>query len=231
MAGVSRLQYANEIRLIRVMCSGKVDLSYIFRAFMNSMDGVFVGACRLGECNYITHGNYSALKNVLIAKKIMKFIGIDPNRLRIRFMNSSDGQKFAEYVNEFISTVRKLGPIGSEMNGNRNGLKVKLEAVQRIVPYLRLVERERLRTQFKTEEEHIKFFESEDVNRLIKELVYDKLTMSEIMALLREKALSTGDLAKEVGLSPSEVSRYVNTLSRQGLVRYDYGLRAYRLAN
>ena len=61
MAGVSRLQYSTEIRLIRVMCSGRVDLEFVLRAFSNGMDGVFVGGCRLNECNYITHGNYDAL--------------------------------------------------------------------------------------------------------------------------------------------------------------------------
>lgn len=212
------------------MCSGKVDLSYIFRAFMNGMDGVFVGACRLGECNYITHGNYSALKNVLIAKKIMKYIGIDPERLWIRFMNSSDGQKFAEYVNAFISKISKLGPLGSENPQNGNGLKLKLEAAQRIVPYLRLVERERLRTNFKTEEEHKLFFESEDVNRLIKELVEEKLTMAQIMELVKEKTRSIGEIAKEVSLTPSEAAKYLGILSKQGFVRFDPSLKGYALA-
>lgn len=226
MAGVSRLQYTNEIRLIRVMCTGKVDLSYIFRAFQNGMDGVFVGACRLGECNYITHGNYSALKNVLIAKKILAHIGVEPERVTIRFMNSSDGQKFVEYVNEFTNTVRKLGPLGSK-NGR---LKVRLEATQRIVPFVRLVERERLRTSFKTEEEHLEYFEREDINRLIKDLVLDRLTMSEIMGLLRQKTLSTSQIAEETGLSSSEVAKYVNFLTKQGLINYDVAQKAYALA-
>jgi F420-non-reducing hydrogenase iron-sulfur subunit len=230
MAGVSRLQYATDIRLIRVMCSGKVDLSYIFRAFMNGMDGVFVGACRLGECNYITHGNYSALKNVLIARKIMGYIGIDPERLWIRFMNSSDGQKFAENINAFISKISKLGPLGSENPQNGNGLKPKLEAVQRIVPYLRLVERERLRASLKTEEEHRLFFEREDINKLIRELVYEKLTMAQIMELLKEKTLSIGEIAKEVALTPSEAAKYLGLLSKQGFVRFDQGLKGYGLA-
>jgi len=69
LAGVSRLQYTNEMRLIRVMCSGRVDLEFLLRAFSNGQDGVFVGGCRLGECNYVTHGNYDALANVHLCKK------------------------------------------------------------------------------------------------------------------------------------------------------------------
>lgn len=91
MAGVSRLQYATDIRLIRVMCSGRVDLEFILRAFKKGADGVFIGGCRLDECNYITHGNYDALSNVLILKKIMAHIGLIPERLKIEFMSSGDG--------------------------------------------------------------------------------------------------------------------------------------------
>lgn len=230
MAGVSRLQYTNEIRLIRVMCSGKVDLSYIFRAFSNGMDGVFVGACRLGECNYITHGNYSALKNVLIAKQILEHMGIEPERVTIRFMNSSDGQRFAKYVNEFTNTISQLGPISVKGASNGQKLAEKFEAVQRIVPFVRLVERERLRTSFKTEEEHIDYFQREDTKRLLRELVVDKLTLSEIMGLLRGRPLSTPEIAKAVGLSSSEVARYINLLSKQGFISYDEVKKGYTLA-
>src|SRR5271157_4601970 len=99
MAGVSRLQYTTEIRLIRVMCSGRVDLSFVLRAFSNGMDGVFIGGCRLNECNYITHGNYHALNMVLLSKKLMEHLGLSPERLRIAFMSSGEGLLFAEVVN------------------------------------------------------------------------------------------------------------------------------------
>ena len=94
MAGVSRLQYSTEIRLIRVMCSGRVDLEFVLRAFSNGMDGVFVGACRLNECNYITHGNYDALNMVLLCRKILEHIGLNPERLSIEFMSSGEGILF-----------------------------------------------------------------------------------------------------------------------------------------
>ncbi len=101
MAGVSRLQYSTRMRLIRVMCSGRVDLEFIVRAFSNGADGVFIGGCRLNECNYITHGNYGALSNVLIFRKIMDHIGLNPDRLRIDFMTSGDGIILANVTNDF----------------------------------------------------------------------------------------------------------------------------------
>jgi len=112
MAGVSRLQYATEIRLVRVMCSGRVDLEFVLRAFSNGMDGVFIGGCRLNECNYITHGNYDALSMVLLCKKIMAHIGLNPERLRIEFMTSGEGNLFTEVVDEFSKNVMDLGPLG-----------------------------------------------------------------------------------------------------------------------
>src|SRR4030043_1839493 len=102
MAGVSRLQYTTEMRLIRVMCSGRVDLEFVLRAFSNGMDGVFIGGCRLNECNYITHGNYNALNMVLLCRKIMEQIGLNPDSIRTEFMYSAEGSRFAETVNDFI---------------------------------------------------------------------------------------------------------------------------------
>ena len=83
MAGVSRLQYSSEIRLLRVMCSGRVDLEFILRAFLNGQDGVLIGGCNLDECNYTTHGNYDALSTTHLCRKLMAHIGLNPKRLRI----------------------------------------------------------------------------------------------------------------------------------------------------
>src|SRR5512137_2204648 len=101
MAGVSRLQYTTEAKLIRVMCSGRVDLEFVLRAFSNGMDGVFMVGCRLNECKYITQGNYHALNMVLLCRKIMERIGLNPERLKIEFMSSAEGIIFAEVMNDF----------------------------------------------------------------------------------------------------------------------------------
>ncbi len=74
------------------MCSGRVDLEFILRAFSNGQDGVFIGGCKLDECNYVTHGNYDALANTYITKRILEHIGLNPERLRIEFMTGADGK-------------------------------------------------------------------------------------------------------------------------------------------
>ena len=212
------------------MCSGRVDLEYIFRAFSNGTDGIFIGGCRLNECNYITHGNYDALSNVLLCRRIMEHIGLNPERLRIEFMSSGDGILLAEVINDFCKKVEKIGPLGKSEGIDEKGLKFKLEAVTKLIPYVKLVERERLRVPIKSEEDYNQFFASDEVNRLINELIIDKLTISQIMLLLREKPLSTGEMSDILGLNPSEVSRHMNSSSRHGLVRYDESRKRFALA-
>jgi len=230
MAGVSRLQYTTEIRLIRVMCSGRVDLEFVLRAFSNGMDGVFIGGCRLNECNYITHGNYDALSMTLLCKKIMEHIGLNPERLRIEFMSSGEGILLTEVINDFVNEVEELGPLGKSEGIDENGLNFKLEAVTKLVPYIKLVERERLRVPSRSEEAYNKFFISDEVNRLFNELIGDKLAISQIMLLLREKPLPTVEISKILGLNPSEISRHMNSSSRQGFIRYDENQKCYTLA-
>jgi len=229
MAGVSRLQYATNMRLIRVMCSGRVDLEHILRAFSNGADGVFIGGCRLNECNYITHGNYDALGNVLIFRKIMAHIGLNPDRLRIEFMSSGDGLILADVITNFCEQTEEIGPLGKSEGMDENILKFKLEAVSKLIPYIKLVERERLRVPHKSEDAYRDFFASDNVNQLFKELIVDKLAVSQILLLLREQPLSTGEMSEKLGLNPSDISKYMNTSTRHGMVRFDKSQKRYEL--
>ena len=191
---------------------------------------MFIGGCRLNECNYITQGNYDALGNTLLSKKIMEHIGLNPERLRIEFMSSSDGVFLAETMNDFSKKIKELGPLGKGEGLDEKGLKFKLDAVRKLIPYIRLVERERLRVPLKSEEAYNKFFASDDVNRIFKDLVLDKVAISQIMSLLREKPLSTGEMSEILGLTPSEITRHVNSSSRQGLISYDENRKCFTLA-
>ncbi len=211
------------------MCSGRVDLEFVFRALSKGMDGVFIGGCRLNECNYVTHGNYHALSMVLLCRKIMEHIGLDPARLRIAFMSAGEGTLFVEAINDFVKKVKELGPLGRGEGTGEQALKLKLEAVTRLIPYIRLVERERLRVPVKSEEAYREFFASDGVNKVIDETIMDKLAISQIVSLLRESALPTGEIAKMLGLTPSEASKYLNHSSRQGLVWYDQSRKCFAL--
>ena len=171
MAGVSRLQYTTETKLIRVMCTGRVDLEFVIRAFLNGMDGVFIGGCHLNECNYITHGNYHALSMVHLCKKLMEHIGLNPERLRIDWCDSGEGVRFAKIMNEFGRKVRELGPLGTGEGMDREELKSKLEEVARLVPYIKLVKREKLASRLENEKAYDGLFTTDEVNELFSEVV------------------------------------------------------------
>src|SRR4030043_2339784 len=170
MAGVSRLQYTTETRLIRVMCSGRVDLEFVLRAFSNGMDGVLIGGCRLNECNYITHGNYDALNMVLLCRKIMEHIGLNPERLRIEFMSSAEGILFAEVMSEFGNKVNKLGPLGKGEGIDKEELKSKLAEIVKLVPYIKVVKNEKLGTRLQNIEEYDKLFTKDEIDKLFSEV-------------------------------------------------------------
>jgi F420-non-reducing hydrogenase iron-sulfur subunit len=211
------------------MCSGRVDLEFLLRAFSNGQDGVFVGGCKLDECNYITHGNYDALANVYLCRKIMERVGLNPERLRIEFMSGADGNLLADVTNDFIRQVKGLGPLGKGEDLDLEELNFRINAARKLVPYIKLVERERLRIPLKSKEAYHEFFTSEKFDRLFDELIGDQLAVSQIMSLLQKKPLSTGEMAKALGLNPSEVAKYIHSSSRQGLIRYDESAKSYAL--
>ena len=152
------------------MCSGRVDLEFVLRAFANGMDGVFIGGCRLNECNYITHGNYDALNMVLLCKKIMEHLGLDPERLRIQFMSSGDGIIFSEAVDEFTRTVKALGPLGQSEQIDADEFKSRLQEVRKLVPYIKIAKRAKLKSRLEDPQEYEGFFTREEIDRLLAEV-------------------------------------------------------------
>ncbi|MBW1954535.1 MAG: hydrogenase iron-sulfur subunit [Deltaproteobacteria bacterium] len=171
MAGVSRLQYTTDVRLIRVMCSGRVDPEFVFRAFANGMDGVFIGGCRLNECNYVTHGNYHALNMVLLCKRIMEHIGLDPDRLRIEFMSSGEGIRFAEVVNDFWKKIEALGPLAEGEKIDKNEVMSKIQKVRKLIPYIKIVKREKLDSRLESESRYGTLFTLDEIETLFKDIV------------------------------------------------------------
>ena len=143
------------------MCTGRVDLAFVFRAFLKGADGVIIGGCWPGECHYVTEGNYDALGNMYLAKKILDHLGLSPERLRLEWIAASEGSRFAEVMSDFTGQVRGLGPLGSGEELDRAVLQRRLDALWQILPYLKLVEREKLRVAEKSEEAYKAFYESD----------------------------------------------------------------------
>ncbi len=115
LAGVSRIQYPPNIRPIRIMCTGRMDPVYILKAFAEGADGVLVAGCHPGDCHYVT-GNYKAERRVKVMMEILEDLGIERERLMLRWISASEGERFAQTVKEFVERIKKLGP---------NPLKIK----------------------------------------------------------------------------------------------------------
>lgn len=109
LAGVSRLRYAPTTRVIRVMCSGRVDPSFVLEALAKGADGVLIGGCHPGDCHY-SEGNYKCLRRFLLLEKMAEQLGIDKRRLRLEWISASEGKRLQEVVNEMTETLRQLGP-------------------------------------------------------------------------------------------------------------------------
>lgn len=230
LCGVSRFQYPPYLRVIRVMCSGRVDPKFLFRALSKGADAVFVGGCHLNDCHYNTEGNYDALLMTKICKNILDRIGINPQRLRLEWVSAGEGIRFAEIMNEYSQIVRQLGPLGSSEGLSQEDLQWGLEAAARILPYIKLVEREKIRIPQRTEEAYNAYVASEALERLFDETIAPQLTISRILTLLQETPLTTAEIAERLRLSPSEVSRFLNQSSKMGWVRFDQQQKQYTAA-
>ena len=110
LAGVSRIQYPPNIRIIRVMCSGRIDPAFVLEAFKDGADGVLVAGCHLpSDCHYIS-GNFKAMRRINLLKRVLKDFGIEPERLRLEWVSASEGDKWAAVVRSMVEDLKKLGP-------------------------------------------------------------------------------------------------------------------------
>lgn len=110
LAGTSRMKTPHNIRIIRVMCSGRVDPQFIMEAFAQGADGVIVSGCHPGDCHYM-EGNYKALRRMLLLRKLLEQLGIEPERLRLEWISASEARKFVEITTDTVEKLRKLGPL------------------------------------------------------------------------------------------------------------------------
>jgi ferredoxin len=146
-------------------------MGFVLRAFSKGIDGVFIGACHLNECNYITHGNYQALNMVLLFKKIMEHMGLNPERLRIQFMSGAEANIFVDSTNDFVKKIKELGPLGKSEGIDTNELQSRLAEVTKLVPYIKVVENEKLATPILNPQEYDTFFTKDEVEKLFTEAV------------------------------------------------------------
>jgi F420-non-reducing hydrogenase iron-sulfur subunit len=110
LAGTSRMKYAPNTRVVRVMCSGRVDPQFVLEAFARGADGVLIGGCHPGDCHY-QEGNYKALRRYYLLKKMLADMGIEDERFRLEWISAAEGDRVRAVVNDMVEKVRALGPL------------------------------------------------------------------------------------------------------------------------
>ena len=130
LAGSARIKYAPNVRIIRVMCSGRVDPSFVLKAFALGADGVMLAGCHPGECHYIEQ-NYKAMRRFSMLKHTLTAMGVEPDRVQLVWASAAEGQRLADCVNKLVEDVRRLGPL--KWPGNWEEGADRLKALDEIV--------------------------------------------------------------------------------------------------
>ena len=207
LAGTSRVQYAPNMRIIRVMCSGRVEPTFILEALQNGADGVCVLGCHFGDCHYIS-GNYEAARRMELLKKLFKQVGIDENRVMIEWVSASEGDRFGTVVNEFTDKIKELGPLPDDYSEKISLVRGALEG-------------ERLRivlgsTKRAFEEGEI---EEERYTTAMYEIAIEEIERIKMLKALTENGPQTvPQWAEYVGVPKDRIWRHVLSLTQRNII-------------
>lgn len=218
LAGVSRIQYPSNIRVIRVACSGRVDPIFIIEGFLKGADGIAVLGCHPGECHY-SIGNYEAINMAIGVRKLLDYCGINKERLLLDWVSASEGIRFRDLVEGFNVKIAGLGPLGKAEGTNADELRVALAVARRVV------ESEKFRyimgkqTEFMKEgNRYGERFTRQETDRALESTITEALIENRILLLLEEKPLSVKETAERINLFPFQVLRYISILRKKGAV-------------
>jgi len=220
LAGVSRMQYPPNIRVIRVMCSGRIDPKFIFESLRVGADGVFIGGCHLGDCHYL-EGNYEAVKKIEMVLKFLKLIDFD-NRVKLEWVSASEGARYATVITEFTDHIKSLGPSPAGGDNPDEEILDKLRAMEEAAGGDRvraLVGRERMITE--QENVYGEQITIERFNEIFDSAIMEEYERNRILISLEKDRKSVKDLGAELKIDPSVVLEHIIILKSRGQV--DFG--------
>jgi coenzyme F420-reducing hydrogenase delta subunit/Pyruvate/2-oxoacid:ferredoxin oxidoreductase delta subunit len=208
MAGVSRFQYPPNAKLVRVMCSGRIDPWMMIEPFFHNADGVLVTGCHIGDCHYVI-GNYHAEMRVKFVKKLLAYAGIDPRRLKLGWISAAEGQKFKELIESSVKEVHELGPF--ELEKHYDALLMVKEVVHN--PRLRWIigKVAELSRSVKLDEKELDAF--------FEELITNEITAKKVTALLESGEQTIEGIAERLSLPVQDVLMYLAPLMDRGTVQ------------
>lgn len=213
LAGVSRIRYASNIRVIRVMCSGRVDPVFFVRAFLKGIDGIMVLGCHFGDCHYI-NGNYNAERRIIAAKQLLTFTTIEAERLCLDWVSAAEGERFANLVNSFVRKIAEMGPVTCENKG-KNALLAVLDVLQgEVFRHVTGIEWQVTEKEdvYGTRMSRREFEEKRNA------IIHREFLRSIIVRLLDGNILSVPDLALQLETAPDAVFSEICALQEKGLV-------------
>ena len=211
-AGISRFQYPPNLRVMRTMCTGRVDPMYILKALQKRYDGVLVFGCHLGDCHYL-EGNIYAAQRIEVVRYLLEISGIDQDRLHLRWVSATEGQQFADYVTELTNLLRELGPLDHDQ------MAIRLAAVGRAVMNADLRWLMGLQRQL-TERENV-YHERLDpaaYDQLVKSSAQEEYHRALIYEALQAGPQTVRQMAAVTGLPIFTISLRLNDLEKISLV-------------
>jgi F420-non-reducing hydrogenase iron-sulfur subunit len=207
LAGVSRFQYPPTLRVIRVMCSGRIDPVFVLRAFSRRVDGVMVLGCHPGDCHY-TSGNYYTRNRVQVLHQLLELAEINPDRLVLDWVSAGEGQRFAGLVTDFTERIQALGPLGRNEGLSQDELGRRLATAQRVV------ESETVRWLVGRKREMLE--NGNIYGEAVAEETFEALLQSSVATEARP--LSVKEMASQIGVAPQLVLPHVAVLEQAGLM-------------
>jgi len=207
LAGTSRFEYPTNIRIIRIMCTGRMDPTLVLETLRMGADGVLIAGCHPGDCHY-QKGNFMMEKRFDYLKKAVKNVGIEPERVRLEWISASEGGKWSALIREMTEEIRRLGP---------NPFK-HMQIPKKADAMMNVFKSQRFRwvvgrSQIKME------IEEEKYRQAVDSIMHDEIERHMIMGALKEKgALTAEELAQTTGIQPNKIVQHLIALRRDGKV-------------
>jgi coenzyme F420-reducing hydrogenase delta subunit len=215
---VSRFQYPPTLRVIRVMCSGRVDPVLVLEALERGLDGVMVLGCHPGDCHYAT-GNYYAQNRMKALRRLMELAGVSPGRLMLDWVSAGEGERFAQLVSDFNAQIQELGPPGQSEGLSTDEMQRRLMAARRVM------EGERIRWLIGQQRALLErgnvYGEQvtpEVLNELIESSLVEEYLRSRMLVLTARQPMSVKDMANALGMKPPLLLPHVVALEHAGLM-------------
>jgi F420-non-reducing hydrogenase iron-sulfur subunit len=215
LAGISRFQYPPNTRVIRVMCSGRVDPIFIPKAFLAGYHGVMILGCHPGDCHYLT-GNYQAEKKINLTRKLLTMAGIDSERLLLDWVSAGEGERFSQVVRQFIEKIRTLGPfpLDGEMKGKLKAVRASLEGEKirwMVGKGPELMEMENV---------YKERVPKERLEELIEATIRDELIKNRIIQLAEIKPITATEISQTLNLKLKDTLSYLVSLVGEGKIGF-----------